>query len=276
MTLETSHLTLSVEEILTLVRDYEYQAYGAPPLLREDAERFKRDLYVLIKRAVYDGKSSRGEFLNPILQFARRSFRHVTWASFNWDCIFESSFYYSSGPNTLSRNNPTVVVKLKNWKHIATNHIFLKLHGGVNWWFEDDNLYYLPFGGQPDLNERWEEYQAGTARGMPVILEPSYYKYEDPVYAHLKEQWHYFVEALLEADVVIILGYSLPEADLEARRALSIGFQSNQRAKFIIVNHADWVCDRYKRIFGSHRATCLQTNVQGVSDQLQDLILGRH
>jgi hypothetical protein len=98
MTLDTSHLSLSVEEILTLVRDYEFQAYGAPTLLGEEAERFKRSLYVLIKKAVYDGKSTRGEFLNLIIDFARRKFNHVTWASFNWDCIFEASFYYSSGP----------------------------------------------------------------------------------------------------------------------------------------------------------------------------------
>lgn len=38
--LRTSHLCLSVEEILTLVRDYEKQAYNAPSLLGNETGRF--------------------------------------------------------------------------------------------------------------------------------------------------------------------------------------------------------------------------------------------
>ena len=261
-TVETSHLSLSVEEILTIVRDYEYQAYNAPPLLGAEAERFKRSLYVLIKKAVYDHKSSRGKFLNPIIQFARQNFEHVTWASFNWDCIFEASYYYSSGDHPYYRSNPQLIVNLRNWRNTSSRHVFLKLHGGINWWYDNDALPYLPFGTQPSLDNRWRDYEENLATGKPVILEPSYYKYEDPIYEHLKPQWQYFVDALLNADVVVVLGYSLPEADLEARRALSIGFQSNQRARFFVINHAQWACERYERIFGTDRALCIQKNIR--------------
>jgi NAD-dependent SIR2 family protein deacetylase len=274
MNLDTSHLSLSIEEILTLVRDYEYQAYGAPPLLGEEAERFKRSLYVLIKKAIYDGKSTRRQFLNPIIDFARHNFDHVTWASFNWDCIFEASYYYSSGPYAYNRTNPHVIVNLISWRNPHSNHLFLKLHGGINWWYENEAINYLPFGMQPDLDRRWQDYEENMATGSPVILEPSYYKYEDPIYQHLKIQWQRFVEELFKADVVIILGYSLPEADTEARRVLSIGFQSNTKARYIIINRSDWACDRYKRIFGTARSICVQSSIEDVSDRLPELILG--
>jgi hypothetical protein len=274
ITLDTSHLSLSVEEILTLVRDYEFQAYGAPPLLGEEAERFKRSLYVLIKKAVYDGKSTRGGFLNPIIQFARRTFRHVTWASFNWDCIFEASFYYSSGPHRYYRSNPHLIVNLNNWRNPHNKHLFLKLHGGINWWYDNGAIYYLPFGMQPDLDQRWQEYEENRATGTPVILEPSYYKYEDPIYQHLKIQWQRFVEELLEADVVIILGYSLPEADIEARKVLSIGFQGNPNARYIVINRSEWACERYKRIFGATRSICVQESIEDVADRLPELVIG--
>ena len=272
-TLETSHLSLSVEEILTLVRDYEHQAYGAPSLLGQEAERFKRSLYVLIKKAVYDGKNTRSRSLNSIIEFARRNFRHVTWASFNWDCIFEASYYYSSGGHRFYRSNPQLVINLENWRNTSSNQVFLKLHGGVNWWYEGEAIHYLPFGSQPDLDNRWQEYEENRAGGVPVILEPSYYKYEDPIYQYLKVQWQYFVNALLAADVVVILGYSLPEADTEARRVLSIGFQSNQRARFVVINRSQWVCERYERIFGTDRAVCIHNNVEDSTQQLMDLIL---
>lgn len=273
-TLRTSHRSISVEEILTLVRDYENQAYSAPPLLGDDTERFRRSLYVLIKKAVYDGKHSRGKFLNPVIEFAEKTFKHVTWATFNWDCIFEASFYYSSSDNPYWRSNPKIVVDLRNWRNTDGKHVLLKLHGGINWWYENKRIHYLPFGSQPDLNSRWRRYEAGKAKGDPVILEPSYYKYEDPVYQHLKPQWDYFVKHLLSADVVIVVGYSLPEADIEARRALSIGFQSNPKARFFVIDRSDWVCDRYERLFGSNRLKCVRKGLEAVYKQFPDIIFG--
>ena len=117
---------------------------GAPlavgPQIGEDTERFRRSLYVLIKKAVYDGKNTQGRHLNPVIKFGSDHFDQVTWASFNWDCLFEASFYYSSGPNSLARHNPNVVINLLNWRHSASCHTFLKLHGGINWWYEGGNI----------------------------------------------------------------------------------------------------------------------------------------
>lgn len=273
-TLKTSHETLTVEEMLTLIRDYEKNEYDAPPLHIDDPLKFRKDLYCLIKRAVYDEKSSQSAHLNPIISLARNRFESTTWASFNWDCMFESSFYYSSGPpQPLSRHNPHLVVNIENWRDGPLNHTFLKLHGGVNWWFTD-KLRYLTFGANPELNNRWRDYEEGTTEGHPVILEPSYYKYSDPVYDLLKIQWHAFVRALVEAQLVVIIGYSLPEADLESRRALTIGFQSNEVARFVVIDDQKWVCERYQRLLGNTRVTCVQKPLQEINADLDAILLG--
>lgn len=273
-TLETSHLGLSVEEILTVVKDFENQVYGVAPLLNsEERASFKRSLYVLIKKAVYNGKTSRGKYLNTLIQFMREEARNVTWASFNWDCIFEASYYYSSGNNAEERSNPWVVVNLQNWHQPrVSNHTFLKLHGGVNWWYQNNAIVYLPFGAQPDLEERWARYERGEVGGNPVLLEPSYYKYEDPMYDHLRIQWNEFVQKLLGADLVIVIGYSLAEADLQARTALTVGFQSNGRSKVLVVDLAESICSRYERLFGSVRLRTVPRSLQDIHEQLPDII----
>ena len=271
--LDTSHLSLTVEEILTIVRDSDQQDYKAPPLLGTEADHFRKSLYVLIKRAVYDGKSSDGRCLNPLIEFARKNFKQTTWASFNWDCIFEASFYYSSCPDPRGRYNPQVVIDLHNWHNSYGNHLFLKLHGGVNWWFEDGNIVYLPWGAQPDLDSRWQGYEQGKVGGHPVILEPSFYKYEDAVFALLIPQWQRFVESLLGADIVVIVGYSLPEADVETRRALTIGFQGNTTARYVVINSSEWACNRYTRILGRARLRCEQATIEDASGRLGELLL---
>lgn len=273
-TLETSHHGLSVEEILTVVKDFENQVYGVAPILNpEDRASFRRSLYVLIKKAVYNGKTSRGKYLNTLIQFMRGEARNVTWASFNWDCIFEASYYYSSGNTAEERSNPRVIVNLQNWHQPrVSNHTFLKLHGGVNWWYQNNAIVYVPFGAQPDLEERWARYERGEVGGNPVLLEPSYYKYEDPMYDHLRIQWNEFVQKLLGADLVIVIGYSLAEADLQARTALTVGFQSNGRSKVLVVDLAESICSRYERLFGSVRLRTVPRSLQDIHEQLPDII----
>ncbi len=264
-TLESSHLTVTVEEVLTIIRDYENYPRDIPLMPEDDREAFQRSLYVLIKKAVYDGKSSRAAHLNPLLNHARATFEHTTWASFNWDCIFESSFYYSSSNIADGRHNPSVVVPLRNWWGENPIHTFLKPHGGVNWWYDETEnvVSYLPFGSQPDLDGRWAEYGRREITGYPVILEPSYYKYTDPSYEFLKPQWDRFVDDLMKADLVCMIGYSLPESDTMARTALTIGFQSGRaNSRWVVVNKSEDACSRYQRLFGTVRMKTLSITLE--------------
>jgi hypothetical protein len=270
--LETSDEGLTVEEILTMIRDAEEQEYGWPRIIpAAQTEPFRRALYCLIKKAVYDRKKTRGAVLDPLLAYMRRKqFSEVTWASFNWDCMFESAFWYSSGNPGSYRVNPSLVVSLNGWSgSTSKKHTFLKLHGAINWWFENNKMYYLRFTPNSALDAKWREYEAGSGGGQPVILEPSYYKYADGMYDHLKCQWEVFGNALIAADVVVVVGYSLPEADSQARALISLGFQWNRDARWLVIDDSKYTCERYERLLGTKQLTTVPLKLEDLNPGLE-------
>lgn len=256
--LQTSDQSLTIEEMLTILRDWEQERCPQP---REDFGEFRRQLYVLIYKAVFERKSSRGQHLNPLIRKCDSKLEQVTWASFNWDCIFEASFWYQSGkPGPYGgRHNPNLVVDLAGWRRGHGKHEYLKLHGSINWWVIGDKATYLSFGGwQNELAPKWNEYAQKACGGdFPIILEPSAYKYHDVPYGFLEPQWQRFFERLCDADFVIIVGYSLPEADVQARSKILTAFQSNPRSRWLIIDPTADVCARYRRLLGEQRVTIM-------------------
>jgi len=274
-TLETSDDSLTIEEMLTILRDWRLEESIPHRLTVEDQGKFCRSLYVLIERALFEGKSTKMEYLNPLLEFARSRFAHITWASFNWDCVFESSFWYSSGPpEPYARCNPSVAIPLADWHPGTNDHLFLKLHGGINWWMIDGRLTYVRFAGSGDLAKRWTDYANGkTPEVYPVILEPSYYKYEGEQYKILEPQWAAFLKALIEADCVLILGYSLPEGDVQARSKILTAFQANERSEWAVVDPSPTTCSRYRRLLGNRRMKTFEQGLAGFNNQLEASLL---
>lgn len=268
-TLETSHLGLTIEDILTIIRDIEKGGYRFTRL--DDFEKFKRGLYLLIKKSIYDDKTTKSKHLNPLIELADKNFDEVTWATFNWDCVFESSFFYLKPKNEI-RENPKLVVDLQGWPNNKSKHTFLKLHGGLNWWFINDKMKYLRFGSK-ELNQIWVEYEKREGIiGYPIILEPSYYKYNDSIYDKLKPQWDYLIEKLKTVDIAIIIGYSLPESDSQARFVLTFGFQYNSNLKYIVVNDDENICSRYKKLFGNNRLKCISKKFETLNNNLSEIL----
>jgi SIR2-like domain len=271
-TLETSHQSLTVEEMLTILRDWRKEESVPHCLTEPDQERFRRSLYVLIEKALFEGKSTRAEYLNPLIAFARANFSQVTWASFNWDCVFESSFWYTSGPPEPpgSRCNPYLVVNIANWRDGPSNHVFLKLHGGINWWMISGKLKYVRFT-QVEMREMWDPYAVGTApEPYPVILEPSYYKYQDDPYPILEPQWNEFLKRLIAADCILIVGYSLPDGDGQARSKMLTAFQANADSQWAIVDPNPEVCARYDKLLGRSRLKVFPVGLAGFNNALED------
>lgn len=268
----TSDQSLTVEEMLTIVVDCERQGQPCNLIGIEEAQRFRRELNVLIFQALYMGKSTAVRHLNPLIHFARARFTRITWATFNWDCIFESSYYYSSGgPEPYARSNPNVAVTLANfYPTLNSPSTFLKLHGGINWWVVNGTLTYFQFGGGT-LRQQWERYAAGQlpATDFPVILEPSFYKYEDePRYALLHPQWEYFEQRLNAANLVLMVGYSLNPLDTLARRAIMMAFQKNATARWVAVDPSEDVLRNYSRLLGRDRFSPLQMTLAGLNNDL--------
>lgn len=71
---------------------------------------------------------------------------------------------------------------------------------------------------------------------------------------------------MVNADRVVVLGYSLPEADTMARTAFTIGFQSGRAdSRWVVVNRDAAVCDRYQRFFGTRRLKALAISLSDFS-----------
>lgn len=259
--------------MLTIMRDIE-RSGGDCPI--DDTARFRKDLYVLIEKALFDGKNTRGRHLNELISHMRQRFEHVTWASFNWDCIFEASFWYATGSNNSSRLNPSLAISLNRWWGQSGKDLYLKLHGGINWWMIDGRLTYLNFSSE--LPAKWSQYERDLSTDdFPVILEPSYYKYSDELYDLLRPQWPVFEERLRECDFVLVIGYSLPDSDSNARSALTCAFQLNSGATWAVVDPSNNICAKYRRLFGRSRLETFQSDLVSFNNGLDlnlDIAMG--
>lgn len=142
--------------MLTILHDLVNDINVPNDLKPQYVPAFRKSLLCLIQKSIFEGKSSSGQHLNDLINICDRVFNHTTWASFNWDCIVESSFYYRipfmSGR---MRRNPSLVIEIDNWRSRTSKHTLLKLHGGINWWLINDRITYLPWTGHSGLREKW-------------------------------------------------------------------------------------------------------------------------
>jgi hypothetical protein len=51
------------------------------------------------------------------------------------------------------------------------------------------------------------------------------------MYNQLAPQWDHFFQNLIKADCIIVLGYSLPEMDINARSRIMTAFQVNNTGR---------------------------------------------
>lgn len=78
------------------------------------------------------------------------------------------------------------------------------------------------------------------------------------------------IKRLAQADCVLVVGYSLPEADEQARSAMMLAFQHNRQAKWVVVNSNTEVCARYERILGTVRSATYPMDLISFSEDLDD------
>jgi hypothetical protein len=265
----TSDRSLTIEEMLTIIRDWQGENKDAPDL--RDVDDIRRRLYVLIYHAVYLNKSSNSAHLNGLIETLGCSFTEITWASFNWDCIFESSYWYNSGPPRPGfRSNPHLVICLDGWRDGSMKNTYLKLHGSVNWWLVDGKPTYLKWASSGDLANKWRQLEEGRTADRPIILEPSAYKY-DPVYSEiLKPQWEEFSKRLGGTNCVLVLGYSLPENDPPARCNILTSFQVNQGCRWAVVDPSAEARGKYERLLGLKRLVTFDQSLAGFTVNLEE------
>ncbi len=266
---DSSDRSLNIEEILTLLRDWEFDKSLGVDIDSDTITAVRRHVYQLLFRAVFMYKDTRKRLFNDLIICLEKTFRKVTWATFNWDCIFEASYWYTKG------QNPQLIVDLENWIESNARSTLLKLHGSVNWWDLPGGLTYFRWGGgqKSELEDQWARYRADS-KFRPVILEPSSYKYQDECYKLLAIQWDEFLAALKRASIVLVVGYSLPESDSRARTMMLTGFQFGP-GNWGVVDPGGEIISRYSRLFGeqhlSTRQETLSSFTSNLKQNLEDL-----
>jgi len=261
------------EELLTYAVESGFK--GDPDGLK----KFRKHFYIMLKRSIYDGKSTNipNPPLDAFFEYCH-SFRHTTWCNFNWDGILESAYYYY----TKKRHNMSIVLNVENYWPEGTlsekNHL-LKLHGGINWRRDESKIDFLRTDKRVKLgtvNYFWENYEKGeTENWHPAILEPSAYKYEslkdpedprapktpkDPIYKQIMPQWKRFADEMKEAHLIIAIGYSYPETDSNMPESPLENI--NGDAKIVIIDprandtaNGDLECvrKRYENVVKNHK-----------------------
>lgn len=285
-------------EIIKLIAPFPESFFHENMAKREKSiEKFKKDLYIFLKKVVYDNKQTvfskdGARKPNPWSAFFEYcdEFDQVTWCSFNWDCLLENSYYriHCDGKETMKLPDSIVLPEGFEEQLISKNHKFsdthklLKLHGGVNLWKppSPDQMthkitHLIPGPGKNSssdwngyLENRWKNYEGnGESNGYPVILEPSAFKYGDPNFEQLVGQWKEFECELNKANVIIIIGYSMPDFDEKAKSALVSAAENNREAAIIVFDPNRQVYCKYKKVFCKGQTVKKAENPYGSDDK---------
>jgi hypothetical protein len=130
-----------------------------------------------------------------------------------------------------------------------------KLHGSLGWVYDDLNEKII-FIGMPNYFQGYtglfceNNLQASAARWDEgtTLIEPSYIKRFNctPVL----DIWKQAFQALQQSNELIIIGYSLPEADDAAHAFLTVGVHTSQITSITIVNPDNSIFDKFEIVFG--------------------------
>ncbi|HPD61323.1 MAG TPA: hypothetical protein PKV48_06160 [Thermodesulfobacteriota bacterium] len=130
-----------------------------------------------------------------------------------------------------------------------------KLHGSLGWGYDDlrDQIIFVEmphyFCGYTGL---FCERNLITARASwdkgTTFVEPSYIKQFDRPF--ILEIWEKAFKEIRESDELIIVGYSLPEADSAARIFLATGVRNSQPSSITVVDCSSMVINKFEKLFG--------------------------
>lgn len=167
--------------------------------------------------------------------------------TFNWDNLIERALLSQSRKvNFLSRDTGAVTI--------------LKLHGSLNW-------VEIPEGSalkQPEsvtfLSERvvctydYSYYDIWDVLDMPPLIIPPILSKRVPVGGFFHHIWNHAHASLIDADRVSVIGYSIPNDDLQARSLLRVAWagrvikrnsDAQPQDKYILIDPNPAICGKY-------------------------------
>ncbi|MBC8066291.1 MAG: hypothetical protein H7Y17_15785 [Chlorobia bacterium] len=261
VTIHESDSSLNIEEILTLLRQWERQEVS--PLSIEENRVIQRQLLGCVPKGVYTekGSSDSGRYLNRLVEHVDSQYDEVSWASFNWDMKFEQAFWHFMKSRMVPPLNrlPRCNSALLDWDGSNPKHYLMKLHGSVSWFtFPDQRVHNKRFGARKPtpIDVAWDEYLGGGCTAVPVIAEPSFFKHEViTAGTFLWKQWEDFNSRLATAHEILVCGYSLPDGDAKAKESCLTCVAVNPKASWTVVDPSNSVLEKFGRLVGGSRVT---------------------
>lgn len=202
----------------------------------------------------------------------------VSVISVNWDSLVEDSIYYwidrlkqqgkididyccYTMPLAGSPHSPSITQKAKN----ISNFKILKLHGSTNWLVCESckkiytgvganfSALHLYFSNDHVCEECNDSGNSVNPKLLPFIITPTYLKaFPNP---HIQNVWLNAYTELNEADKIVFIGYSLPEADFFVRSLLRRSIRNGTEIDVVL-----WKSDRptakqkkLSHLFAKHR-----------------------
>lgn len=203
-----------------------------------------------------------GDNFKNIEYFSAKLRYNDTILTFNYDTLLEKAILKKRG---------NIISYLQEHNTIT----ILKLHGSISW-INNEILNTLRpqrldlFTQLEDIHyvKNFESaYNKYTDFPGHALIDPTYFK--EPNTEMLKKVWKQSKDVLEKADEIIVIGYSLPDADFFARCLLQCANNSHKK-KIEIINKDRKVESRFKRVFGEINfvESSFETSIYGSNSTL--------
>lgn len=227
-----------IEEVLSLLDtwvDFNSKIQGNPIFSDFQINEVRRWIIRIVADNLNMISSSKNiEATSPISKFALNLKPKDVVITFNWDLGLERAM--DKYGKAMDKHGKDIDL---DWSYRypakGSDIVLLKAHGSIDW-YETSDIYSVPKGDKEPLDPNvghislirwWEPKSIGRTKEIaPYIIPPTYFKtFQTEEIRHI---WNDMYLTLSQAKKIIIIGYSLPSLDLQARVILRSSIEQNR------------------------------------------------
>lgn len=234
------------------------------PKLREIREALIYSMGIAIERRTVPHPTTYHRFVSKLFHRGHFVADEYAFINFNYDVLMDDALM------DLKHRSPEISIDynitfaneekkgqrgdFQSWDSVSDRAVsYLKPHGSFNWMYcpTCNSMYILG-------NEKSQVFKTGYIHKreccvkdetpLDCVLEPpSFFKKYKNTY--LQNIWHNMTQLLFDADIIIIFGYSLPDADMWTKYLFKRACLGKKKQWFV-VNRTEQEEKRYQRFLG--------------------------
>lgn len=233
------------------------------PKLREIKDALIYSMGIAIERKEISRTNTYNRFVQKLFHKGHYIDSEYTLINFNYDIVLDQALMALEPQKAITidydirfinENEEGQGGNFQEWFPVSDKAVkYLKPHGSFNWMHcpTCNSMYILG-------NEKSRVFRTGYIHAKEscvrdntpldcVIEPPSFFKkYKN---AYLQNIWNTMMRLLYQAEVIIFIGYSLPDADMWTKYVLKRAC-FNRDKYLIVVNEADREEEKYRRFLG--------------------------